>query len=129
MRRPTPMGAHAVKLTVEVARRSYIPRSTPSRPPVSPPTSLDSMAEIPLRRASRSRRLLVRLVWAAWAVAIVATALGFTAAWLAVFDLINQARPVQVVGALALFAAAIALRARPPVRPAAARAVLPLPLP
>jgi len=82
------------------------------------------MAEIPLRRASRSRRLLVRLVWAAWAVAIVATALGFTAAWLAVFDLINQARPVQVVAALALFAAAIALRERPLIRPTAALAFL-----
>src|SRR5262249_46187958 len=124
MRRPTPMGAHAVKLTVEVARRSYITRSKPSRPPVSPPTRLDSMAEIPLRRASRSRRLLVRLVWAAWAVAIVATALGFTAAWLAVFALINQARPVQVVAALALFAAAIALRERPLIRPTAALAFL-----
>jgi hypothetical protein len=63
-------------------------------------------------------------VWIAWAIAIIATALGFTAGWIAAFDLINEARPVQVAGALALFAAAIALREPPLIRPTAALALL-----
>jgi hypothetical protein len=63
-------------------------------------------------------------VWIAWAIAVIATALGFTAGWIAAFDLINEARPVQVAGALALFAAAIALREPPLIRPTAALALL-----
>jgi hypothetical protein len=82
------------------------------------------MAEIPVRRASRSRRILVRLVWIAWALGIIATALGFTAAWIAAFDLINEARPLHAAAALALFAAAVALREQPLIRPTAALALL-----
>jgi hypothetical protein len=82
------------------------------------------MAEIPFRRGSRSRRVLVRLVWIAWAAAVVATALGFTAAWIAAFDLINEVRPIHVAAALALFAAALALREAPLIRPTVALALL-----
>jgi hypothetical protein len=82
------------------------------------------MAEIPIRRGSRSRRMLVRLVWIAWAIAVIATALGFTAAWIAALDLINEARLIHVLAALALFAAATALREAPLIRPTAALALL-----
>jgi endonuclease/exonuclease/phosphatase family metal-dependent hydrolase len=82
------------------------------------------MAETPIRRGSRSRRVLVRLVWIAWAVAVIAVALGFTAGWIAVFDLVNEARLIHVAAALALFAAAIALREQPLIRPTAALALL-----
>src|SRR4249919_518350 len=124
MRRPTPMGAHAVKLTVEVALRSYITRAG-SHPPVHHrQPDLGSMAEIPVRQGHRSRRVLVRLVWIAWAVAVIAAALGFTAGWIAAFDLINEARPIQVAAALTLFAVAIVLREAPLIRPTAALALL-----
>lgn len=82
------------------------------------------MAEIPIRRDSRSRRVMVRLVWIAWAAAVIATAFGFTAGWIAAFDLINEVRPIHVAAALALFAAAIALREQPLIRPTAALALL-----
>ena len=82
------------------------------------------MAQTPLRRGSRSRRVLVRLVWIVWALAIIATALGFTAGWIAGFDLINEARPIHLAIALALFAAAFALREPPLIRPTAALALL-----
>jgi hypothetical protein len=82
------------------------------------------MARIPLRRDSRSRRVLVRLVWIAWALAIIATALGFTAGWIAALDLINEARLAHVAVALVLFAAAILLREPPLIRPTVALALL-----
>lgn len=82
------------------------------------------MAEIPIRRDSRSRRVMVRLVWIAWAAAVIATAFGFTAGWIAAFDLINEVRPIHVAAALALFAAATALREQPLIRPTAALALL-----
>jgi hypothetical protein len=82
------------------------------------------MAEIPVRQGHRSRRVLVRLVWIAWAVAVIAAALGFTAGWIAAFDLINEARPIQVAAALTLFAVAIVLREAPLIRPTAALALL-----
>jgi endonuclease/exonuclease/phosphatase family metal-dependent hydrolase len=82
------------------------------------------MAQIPLRRDSRSRRVMVRLVWIAWAAAVIATALGFTAGWIAAFDLINEARLVLVAAAIALFAGAFALREPPLIRPTAALALL-----
>src|ERR1700756_1131967 len=69
-------------------------RGTPIRPSRSI-TRLDSMAEIPARRGTRSRRIAVRLAWIAWASGIIATALGFTAGWLPAFDLINEARPIH----------------------------------
>ena len=82
------------------------------------------MAEIPVRRGSRSRRILARLVWIAWVIAIVATALGFTAAWVPAFDLINEVRPLHAAGALVLFVAAVALREPPLIRPTAALLLL-----
>jgi hypothetical protein len=84
------------------------------------------MAEIPLRRASRSRHILVRLTWIAWVAAIIVTALGFTAAWISAFDLINEVRPVHVAAALVLVAVAIALREAPLIRPTAALTLLQL---
>jgi endonuclease/exonuclease/phosphatase (EEP) superfamily protein YafD len=82
------------------------------------------MAEIPVHQAGRMRRILVRLAWIAWAVGIVATALGFTASWIPVFDLINEARPIHAIAALALFVTAILLREPPLIRPTAALALL-----
>jgi endonuclease/exonuclease/phosphatase (EEP) superfamily protein YafD len=66
----------------------------------------------------------VRLVWIAWAIGIIATALGFTAAWLPAFDLINEARPIHAAVAVALFVVAVVLREPPLVRPAVALALL-----
>jgi endonuclease/exonuclease/phosphatase (EEP) superfamily protein YafD len=80
------------------------------------------MAETPARRSSR--RIAVRLAWIVWAIGIIATALGFTAAWLPAFDLINEARPIHAVVAVALFAVAFALREPPLVRPTVALALL-----
>jgi endonuclease/exonuclease/phosphatase (EEP) superfamily protein YafD len=82
------------------------------------------MAEIPAHRAGRFRPMLVRLLWIAWAIGIVATALGFTAAWIPVFDLINEARPIHAIAALALLVAAIVLREPPLIRPTVALALL-----
>ena len=82
------------------------------------------MAQSPIRRGSRTRRILVRLVWIAWAAAIIATTLGFTAGWIAAFDLINEARLIHVAVALALFAAAILMREPPLIRPTVALALL-----
>ena len=82
------------------------------------------MAEIPVPRRTRARRLLVGLVWIAWAIGIVATALGFTAAWVPAVDLINEARPLHALVALALFVAAVALREPPLIRPTVALALL-----
>jgi endonuclease/exonuclease/phosphatase (EEP) superfamily protein YafD len=74
--------------------------------------------------ASRSRRILVRIVWIAWAVGLAATALGFTAAWIAAFDLVNEARPLDALGAVVLLLCAIGLREWPLIRPTAALAML-----
>jgi hypothetical protein len=63
-------------------------------------------------------------VWIAWALAVIATALGFTAGWIAAFDLINEVRPIHAVAALALFAVAVALREQPLIRPTVALALL-----
>ncbi len=82
------------------------------------------MAEIPARRGTRSHRILVRLAWIAWVIGILATALGFTAAWVSAFDLINEARPIHAIAAVALLLAAIVLREPPLIRPTAALALL-----
>ena len=82
------------------------------------------MAEIPVRRANRRRRFLARLAWVAWALGVIATALGFTAAWIPLFDLINEARPLHALAAVALFVVAVALREPPLIRPTAALALL-----
>jgi endonuclease/exonuclease/phosphatase (EEP) superfamily protein YafD len=82
------------------------------------------MAETPLRRGTRRHRIAVRLAWIAWATGIIATALGFTAAWLPAFDLVNEARPIHAAVAAALFVVAIVLREPPLVRPTVALALL-----
>src|SRR5215467_12922994 len=80
------------------------------------------MAEIPAARLSR--RFLAGLIWVGWAVGVLATALGFTAAWIPALELINDARPLGALLAVVLFLAAIALRDGPLIRPTAALAVL-----
>jgi endonuclease/exonuclease/phosphatase (EEP) superfamily protein YafD len=82
------------------------------------------MAQIPVRRGTRHHRVVVRLTWIAWAIGIIVTALGFTAAWLPAFDLINEARPVHAVVAVALFVIAFLLREPPLIRPTVALALL-----
>jgi endonuclease/exonuclease/phosphatase (EEP) superfamily protein YafD len=82
------------------------------------------MAAILFRRGTRRHRIAVRLAWIAWAIGVIATALGFTAAWLPAFDLINEARPIHVAVAVALFVVAIVLREPPLVRPTVALALL-----
>jgi endonuclease/exonuclease/phosphatase (EEP) superfamily protein YafD len=82
------------------------------------------MSEIPVRQRTRRRRIAVRLAWIAWAIGIIATALGFTAAWLPAFDLINEVRPVHAALAVALFVVAFALREPPLIRPTVALALL-----
>jgi len=73
---------------------------------------------------STARRMLTILVWIGWITVVVATAIGFAAPWVPAFDLINEARPLWVLIALALFLAAAALREWPLIRPTAALAVL-----
>jgi endonuclease/exonuclease/phosphatase (EEP) superfamily protein YafD len=82
------------------------------------------MAQIPLRRGTRRHRIAARVVWIAWAIGIIATALGFTAAWLPAFDLVNEARPIHAGIAVGLFVVAIALREPPLIRPTVALALL-----
>ena len=82
------------------------------------------MAVIPLRPGTRRHRIAVRLAWIAWAIGIIATALGFTAAWLPAFDLINEARPIHAAVAVALFAVAVVLREPPLIRPTVALGLL-----
>ena len=82
------------------------------------------MAEIPARRATRRHRIVVRLAWIAWAIGIVTTALGFTAAWLPAFDLINEARPIHAAVTVALCIIAFLLREPPLIRPTVALALL-----
>jgi endonuclease/exonuclease/phosphatase (EEP) superfamily protein YafD len=81
------------------------------------------MTNIPAARP-RWRRILARAVWVGWAAVVIATALGFTAAWLSAFDLINEARLLLAVVAVALFGAAVALRDGALIRPTLALAVL-----
>ena len=73
---------------------------------------------------SRLRRVLTGLVWGGWAALVLATALGFTAAWLPVFDLINGARPITALLAALLFLAAVLLRDAPLIRPTVGLALL-----
>jgi endonuclease/exonuclease/phosphatase (EEP) superfamily protein YafD len=82
------------------------------------------MAENPLRRGTRRHRIAARVVWIAWAIGIIATALGFTAAWLPAFDLVNEARPIHAGIAVGLFVVAVVLREPPLIRPTVARALL-----
>jgi endonuclease/exonuclease/phosphatase (EEP) superfamily protein YafD len=82
------------------------------------------MAATPFPRGSRRHRIAVRLAWIVWAIGIIATALGFTAAWLPAFDLINEARPIHAAIAVALCVVAIALREPPLIRPVVALALL-----
>jgi endonuclease/exonuclease/phosphatase family metal-dependent hydrolase len=82
------------------------------------------MTEIPASQASRRHRILARVVWIAWSLGVVATALAFTAPWVPAFDLINDARPFGAVAAIALLLAAIGLREWRLIRPTAALALL-----
>jgi len=82
------------------------------------------MAETPLRSGTRRHRIAVRLAWIVWAIGIIATALGFTAAWLPTFDLINEARPIHAAVAIAVCLIAIVLREPPLIRPTVALALL-----
>ncbi len=82
------------------------------------------MTEIPAGRRNRPHRILARIAWIAWALGLIATALGFTAPWIPAFDLINAARPLDALAAVALFAAAAALREGRLIRPAASLALL-----
>jgi hypothetical protein len=82
------------------------------------------MAENPLRRGTRRHRIAARVVWIAWATGIIATALGFTAAWLPAFDLVNEARPIHAGIAVGLFVVAVVLREPPLIRPTVALALL-----
>jgi endonuclease/exonuclease/phosphatase (EEP) superfamily protein YafD len=82
------------------------------------------MAEIPARRGTRRHRIAVRLAWITWAIGIIATALGFTAAWLPAFDLVNEARPIHAAVAVVLCVIAFVLREPPLIRPAVALALL-----
>ena len=85
---------------------------------------LTAMAKTPVRPGTRRRRIAVRLAWIAWAIGVIATALGFTAAWLPAFDLINEARPIHALVAVALFIVAFLLREPPLIRPTVALALL-----
>jgi endonuclease/exonuclease/phosphatase (EEP) superfamily protein YafD len=80
------------------------------------------MTENPPPRASR--RILAGLVWAGWAVGVLATALGFAAPWIPAFDLVNNGRPLVALVTVALLLAAASLREPPLIRPTAALAVL-----
>ena len=82
------------------------------------------MTEIPADRRSRGRGTLTRIIWIAWLAAMIATALGFTAAWIPLFDLINDVRPFAVAATLVLFLAAASLREGPLIRPTASLALL-----
>jgi endonuclease/exonuclease/phosphatase (EEP) superfamily protein YafD len=82
------------------------------------------MSEIPADRRHRRHRILVRTVWIAWAFGMIVTALGFTAAWVPAFDLINEARPLGALAAIVLFAIATRLRDGRIIRPTASLALL-----
>ena len=82
------------------------------------------MTKIPASRASRLRRILAGLIWIAWSLGVIATALAFTAPWIPAFDLINDARPFGALAAIVLFLAALALREWRLIRPTAALALL-----
>ena len=123
------MALLANKLTVVGARLSYITRSKldhvqAARRRRTWQPNLEAKTEIPASRGSRLHRILTRLAWIAWGVGVIATALGFTAAWIPAFDLINEARPVDALAAVALFLVATMLREPPLIRPTAALALL-----
>ena len=82
------------------------------------------MTDIPSDRQRRRRRSFVRLLWIAWGLGLIATAIGFTAPWMPAFDLINEGRPFTAVIAVALLLAAVGLREWPLIRPTAALALL-----
>src|ERR1700716_95825 len=85
---------------------------------------LTRMTKIPAPRASRLRRILAGLIWIAWSLGVIATALAFTAPWIPAFDLINDVRPFGALAAVALFLIALALREWRLIRPTAALALL-----
>jgi endonuclease/exonuclease/phosphatase (EEP) superfamily protein YafD len=82
------------------------------------------MSEIPAPRQNHLHRLLVRAAWIAWTCGMIVTALGFTAPWLPVFDLINEVRPLAALGALVLVVIAALLRDGRLLRPTISLALL-----
>jgi endonuclease/exonuclease/phosphatase (EEP) superfamily protein YafD len=83
-----------------------------------------AMTEIPARPTRRVHRILTRATWIAWGLGMIVTALGFMAAWIPAFDLINEARPLDALAAVVLFLVATLLRERPLLRPTASLALL-----
>ncbi len=82
------------------------------------------MSEKPAAGARGRGRIGATLVWSGWAAGVIATAFGFTAQWIPVADLVNDARPFVALVALALFVAALLLREQRLIRPTAALALL-----
>jgi endonuclease/exonuclease/phosphatase (EEP) superfamily protein YafD len=76
-------------------------------------------------RARRTPRdLLRKAIWIAWGLGVLATLLGFAAAWIPVFDVINDGRAFSAAALVVLLIAAIAVRDGPLIRPTAALALL-----
>ena len=82
------------------------------------------MSDIPANSRNRRHRILLRATWISWAFGMIVTALGFTSPWVPVFDLINEARPLNALAAILLFAIAARLRDGRLIRPAASLALL-----
>jgi endonuclease/exonuclease/phosphatase family metal-dependent hydrolase len=82
------------------------------------------MSEIPAPRRHRLHRILTRAAWIAWTCGMIVTALGFTAAWLPAFDLINEVRPLAALGAIVLAIIAALLREGRLLRPTVSLALL-----
>jgi endonuclease/exonuclease/phosphatase (EEP) superfamily protein YafD len=74
--------------------------------------------------AGRGRARVAIVLWVAWAVGVITTALGFGAPFIPALDLINQCRPFAALGAIMLFAAAVAGRDWRLIRPTMALALL-----
>lgn len=82
------------------------------------------MSASPPSPVSLSRRILIAIIWIGWAALVLVTALGFTAAWIPAFDLVNAARPALALIAVALLLIAIPLRQGSLIRPTAGLALL-----
>lgn len=82
------------------------------------------MSASPPSPVSLSQRILIAIVWIGWAALVLVTALGFTAAWIPAFDLVNAARPALALIAVALLVIAVPLRQGSLIRPTAGLALL-----
>ena len=90
----------------------------------APMLDLSPMSEIPAPRQNRLRRIVTRAAWIAWFCGMIVTALGFTAPWIPAFDLINEVRPLGVLGAIVLVIIAALLREGRLLRPTVSLALL-----